>query len=334
MRVLSICLVILVLSGGCHQHNPTEPDPYKVILVDTKNPTALSPPCGTVEAVCGTITDGLISAALLQVATPTILVKSGIYDREPVYPLQLDFPVTLKSEDKYGASLISATTALVVTSSEVRIEGFQITADGRDKTTAIEVNGGKVVLIETQIISHSLRGWSSGEGLLAIGVTIDNGGYVSLNNNQITANGIGVKVFNGMAEFDKSHIAAEVRVFSGGHAKFEHNEIDSNVWVLGGEITLIDNVVTGCWGNPAISIIQGGYGTLRGNTIDGSIAVDDDGTEIILTDNTIYGNIYAFVGANLMLDGNTIRNEDDTSEYTIEILSATARLTNNTHYRG
>jgi hypothetical protein len=102
-------LLVMMLAGSCggDGDSPTSPDPTSVVIVDKHNANATSPPCGTTDAVCGSITDGLTSAALLQVAIPTVLVKPGTYDAEPTYPLHIHIPVILKSEKNRGATINS-----------------------------------------------------------------------------------------------------------------------------------------------------------------------------------------------------------------------------------
>jgi hypothetical protein len=142
------CLLIfffLCLFVGCHgdRDNSTNPDLYElsdiVIIVDNQNPHAVRPPCGTTTAVCGTITDGLLSAREFRNGVPTVLVKPGTYNMEPNYPIQIATPVFLKSEKPFGAIIREPTGSqsyidyasssafeINIRSAGVTIEGFTI----------------------------------------------------------------------------------------------------------------------------------------------------------------------------------------------------------------
>lgn len=136
--VLIVGLLSMLFLGSCTD-NPTNPSSDVVIIVDNQNPNTVRPPCGTEDAVCGTITDGLLSAARSKTGIPTILVKSGTYDAEPSYPIQIHIPVILKAEQAREVVISSSR----VTASDVTIEGVRIVSIG--------VDGGDVTLKNTSV---------------------------------------------------------------------------------------------------------------------------------------------------------------------------------------
>jgi hypothetical protein len=232
----------------------------------------------------------------------------------------------------------STATTLSITSSDVTIEGFTILADSPESTTAIEVNGGSVILRENEIMSgsHPTGPFILPFPISTVGVLVDHGGSAILTRNSLTVDEtsttyrrLSTIIHEGNAVFTNNRISSlSIQISAGGSARFDHNDIQSNISVEGGRIILNDNVITSSHGNYSPEVSKGGHGELSGNTIYGSISVRDAGSRMTLTSNTIYGGI-GVSETTMTLDSNTIRNKDGPCGIGVG-RNGEANLTNNT----
>ena len=130
--ILSIVILSSCNNGGSSPSGPETPS-GPTIIIEKDSPNAVAPPCGSAEAVCGSITDGLISASQLQDdGIPTVLLKAGNYDAEANYPIHIRFPVRLKSEEDEQASIAFEKDGILleVNASNVTLEGIVLNQGG------------------------------------------------------------------------------------------------------------------------------------------------------------------------------------------------------------
>jgi hypothetical protein len=147
-----------------------------VIIVDKNHANAVTAPCGTEDAVCQSITDGIFSATMYQDGVPTVLVRPGIYDQEPTYPIQVRVPVILKAERAHEAIIASALDgALTIAASDVMVEGITILSHAWYASGIIAVStGGHVTLsnvrleIDVEPESTCVRSVAVDKGAIAI----------------------------------------------------------------------------------------------------------------------------------------------------------------------
>jgi len=281
LRVIRRMLLLFVsLVCGCsNDHSqPTTPSASTVtILVDRNNPNAVAAPCGSTDAVCASITDGLRSAEQVRDGIPTIVVKPGIYDAEPAYPIKITFPVILKSDTamltNYAISgetppvtlmIPAETDGMLIMSNDVTIEGLLFDYGGSTRhPTAIQVaDRGHLTMRSTQIRLRSGRGYT-------------------------------------------------LEIKKNSHATIEQSILGETVIDSAGHLTIRDSAVQGS----EISI-SGGSLVLHRNTIEATItewdsSYDGDGitvqTEIAY--NTIFGRMLLTDGK-ILLKGNSIPSND------------------------
>ena len=289
-RLLLPGIFILLVTGGCNSdsgqsnHNPTNPSDT-VIIVDKHNPNAVRPPCGTEDAVCGTVTDGILSAARLGVGIPTILIKSGIYDAEPHYPVQIPMAVNIEAE-RAGEATISGPSR-----SSLIFETLSLSASN-------------ITLKDIKIVSETERIINVvGENVLLKGLIVEGGPYSE----------VGIYV-EGTVSVQNSQTTAGIEIDKKGIAIIEECELDDGAYSAG-YLTLKNSVI-----HEGLSASSGKTVIKNSTLYDGVYQYE---AQIELSDTIIYGDIETWEGeavfknnriegqlylvrARVTLEGNTI----------------------------
>ena len=295
-KAIQLCIsgiLALCLCAGCQSDgdddSPVFPKPtYELnnveIIVDKQNPNVAPPPCGTEGSVCGTITDGLLSAAYHQDGVPTILVKSGIYNQEPAYPLQITLPVFLKSEKTLGATILASDTysSIEVLSAGVSLKGFSI-------------KGGSVRVVE--------------DG----SVTIKESYIEGENSNPMC--GEVIDVFDeGKAEIENSEIRGTIGAY-GNLITLKNNTISSDCFGSASKRTAhgTANVVMPSPDFYMYTVILASRSILKNNIINQSL-IQRGNVQIEFSGNTIYGYV-EIEGGSVSFDNNIVGAEDFRNDY-------------------
>jgi len=299
VRILFVGLLSMLFFGSCtdESNSPTDPpsgDPPSgvVIIVDKDHVNAVPAPCGTEDAVCESITDGLFSAAMSQNGIPTVLVRPGIYDKEPAYPIQIPVPVVLKAEQVHEA-IIAPDGAFVIAASNVTVEGFKIVSQSFEAVKILE--GGhatlKNIYMEKPNQQLSYRRCSS--------VVINKGATAVIERSEL----YGEVASEGILTVNDSVISAYGSIICSSYGSIEIDGRDT-----------LDNATLGILNNNTlygkVEVYQGlkveQKIELKGNTVYG--VVDISGGKVNLDGNTFTEGISVNTDATINLSNNLIHN--------------------------
>jgi len=319
----------MFVTAGCHPDHsqPTSPQVSTVtILVDRNDPNAVTAPCGSAEAVCASITDGLRSAMQVSDGIPTIVIKPGTYDAEPAYPIEVVFPVILKSEfvsltnhDVSGEAppvtlvIPADTDGMLITSPDVTIEGVLLDNGGR---TAIQIadggrltmrnshiryrSGGGYTIVKVAEQSHVVIEWST----LGYG-GIHSAGRLTICDSLVQAE---IGISGGSLVLHRNTIESSINEWSATvdvRTELLHNTILARMILKDGEMTLVGNMIPvkdgGCTTGLGCAEWRIAERSLRFSTIPRitttpyaavEIIASQKTTRVTLTDNFIQGSLW------------------------------------------
>ncbi len=280
---------------------PTPRPPSDVLIIVDKNyDDAIPAPCGTEQTVCKSISDGLFSAAKFQDGIPTVLVKPGIYDEEPAYPIHILVPVILKAEHSHETIVKTPHQhrAFDIGASDVMIEGVKIISDGSPVIKVSKEGYATLNSIRMEIDSPPTTCRDS--------VSVDEGAAAVIEHNELhsSVSSSGRLTVNNSIIFPAYGCSGEFRIWNGqailkNNTLYSQSEYDVSLDMYQASKTNMEfqgNTVYG------VAKIRTGNANLEGNTFARGIQLS--GATVTLRDNLIHNISYGRY--------NALRVEDST----------------------
>lgn len=266
-------LMSVLLTEGCDHDDSQPATPVlstETILVDRNDPKAVAAPCGSTNAVCASITDGLRSAALVRDGIPMVFIKAGTYDAEPAYPIQVSSPVMLKAEpvvsgQSWPVTLVIPTNSdgMLITAADVTLDGLLIESGAEySMPTAIQIaESGRLTMRNTQLrlrsqLGNALDIKKHGQAVIQRSIIeggdIDSSGDLTIQDSTIQASDKSypsIDISGGSLVLHRNSLDASISEWGASvdgvtvRTELEHNTILGGLLLVEGKITLIGNTI-------------------------------------------------------------------------------------------